>query len=101
MRLIDADALIDNIPQADLNNDKKISKCGAIADMVLLVCDAPTIDAVPVVRCKECEYYNITCCSSGTGWCETVGKRGRGRKQHHMARRRVTRRKKWHYVNTE
>ena len=50
MRLIDADALIDNIPQADLNNDKKISKCGAIADMVLLVCDAPTIDAVPVVR---------------------------------------------------
>jgi hypothetical protein len=54
MRLIDADALIDNIPQADLNNDKKISKCGAIADMVLLVCDAPTIDAVPVVRCGEC-----------------------------------------------
>ena len=50
MRLIDADALIDNIPQADLNNDKKISKCGAIADMVLLVCDAPTINAVPVVR---------------------------------------------------
>ena len=50
MRLIDADALIDNIPQADLNNDKKISKCGAIADMVLLVCDAPTIDAMPVVR---------------------------------------------------
>ena len=50
MRLIDADALIDNIPQADLNNDKKISKCGAIADMVLLVCDAPTIEAAPVVR---------------------------------------------------
>lgn len=29
-------------------------------------------DAVPVVRCKECEYYNITCCSSGTGWCENM-----------------------------
>ena len=50
MRLIDADALIDNIPQADFNNDKKISKCGAIADMVLLVCDAPTIETLPVVR---------------------------------------------------
>ena len=68
MRLIDADALIDNIPQADLNNDKKISKCGAIADMVLLVCDAPTISAVPVVRgewiehedemeCPQCGYF--------------------------------------------
>ena len=49
-RYIDADALIDNIPQADLSNDKKISKCGAIADMVLLVCDAPTIDVAPVVH---------------------------------------------------
>lgn len=29
-------------------------------------------DTVPVVRCKECEYYNITCCSSGTGWCENM-----------------------------
>lgn len=34
--------------------------------------NATTIDAVPVVRCKECEYYNITCCSSGTGWCENM-----------------------------
>jgi Lar family restriction alleviation protein len=29
-------------------------------------------DAVPVVRCKECEYYNITCCSDGCGWCERM-----------------------------
>ena len=27
-------------------------------------------DAVPVVRCKECEYYNTTGCSKGFGWCE-------------------------------
>ncbi len=67
MRLIDADALIDNIPQADLNNDKKISKCGAIADMVLLVCDAPTIDAVPVVRgewVKSDDYKGWLVCSA-------------------------------------
>lgn len=67
MRLIDADALIDNIPQADLNNGKKISKCGAIADMVLLVCDAPTISAAPVVRGewvaeqKNAEYCEFRC----------------------------------------
>ena len=66
MRLIDADALIDNIPQADLNNDKKISKCGAIADMVLLVCDAPTIDAVPVVRGEWIQKHHITSFSNMT-----------------------------------
>ena len=58
-RYIDADALIDNIPQADLSNDKKISKCGAIADMVLLVCDAPTIDVAPVVHCENCQHIHI------------------------------------------
>jgi hypothetical protein len=29
-------------------------------------------DAVPVVRCKECEYYNTTGCSKGFGWCENI-----------------------------
>jgi hypothetical protein len=28
--------------------------------------------AVPVVRCRECEYYNITGCSKGFGWCENM-----------------------------
>lgn len=70
MRLIDADALIDNIPQADLNNDKKISKCGAIVDMVLLVCDAPTIDAVPVVRCRECKSHGTL--KSGELFCGKI-----------------------------
>ena len=30
----------------------------------------PTIDAVPVVRCKDCVHYNTTGCSVGFGWCE-------------------------------
>lgn len=30
---------------------------------------APTIDAVPVVRCRECEYYNraLQLCNNGLG----------------------------------
>ena len=32
--------------------------------------EAPTIDAVSVVRCKNCRHYNTTCCSEGLGWCE-------------------------------
>ena len=29
----------------------------------------PTIDAIPVVRCKECENYNQMGCCDGFGWC--------------------------------
>lgn len=35
--------------------------------------DLPAVDAVPVVRCRDCKYYNITCCSPGFGWCERSG----------------------------
>ena len=57
MRLIDADVLLDCIPYCDPNCDRNISKVGAIADMVMLVSEAPTIDAVEVVRCKDCKYF--------------------------------------------
>ena len=31
----------------------------------------PTADVVPVVRCKDCEKYNIFGCADGFGWCES------------------------------
>ena len=34
--------------------------------------DCPTIDAVPVVRCRECKHYNTIGCSKGFGWCENI-----------------------------
>jgi hypothetical protein len=33
---------------------------------------APTIDAVPVVRCENCKHYNRIGCSDGFGWCENM-----------------------------
>lgn len=30
----------------------------------------PAADAVPVVRCKYCVYYDTVGCSDGFGWCE-------------------------------
>ena len=67
MRLIDADALI-----------QKRSHAKAYApEMYVIwqgyVMDAPTIDAVPVVRCKECKHYDTIGCSKGFGWCEKMG----------------------------
>lgn len=82
MRLIDADALFNwgkyklsdavkygNKDEEHLDFSYSTLMMYEIADEVD---DAPTIDAVPVVRCKECEYYNITCCSDGCGWCEKM-----------------------------
>lgn len=58
MRLIDADALENQF---------------GVSDEDLLALDeirhAPTVDAVPVVRCKDCEYsydeISYLCCSHG------------------------------------
>jgi hypothetical protein len=36
--------------------------------------ESPTIDAVSVVRCKDCKHYNTIGCSKGFGWCENIGR---------------------------
>lgn len=51
MRLIDADALLDRIP--NLYERREVSRW---------VDEAPSVDAVPVVRCGECEYYHPAYC---------------------------------------
>lgn len=33
----------------------------------------PAVDAVPVVRCKDCIHYNNNYCGEGFGWCERKG----------------------------
>ena len=48
-RLIDADALIDTL---DTSDEDIVFK--AILE------DAPTIDAVPVVRCRDCKFAHMT-----------------------------------------
>ena len=68
MRLIDADALFEKVPNGDIEHDVKISKCGAIADICTWILTAPTIDAVPVVRCKDCEYYEGDECVNPYVW---------------------------------
>ena len=67
MRLIDADALIAEYDRVHIGEPGKARK---------LMEDAPTIDAVEVVRCRECKYHEDTsvaeyehCCLIGkTVW---------------------------------
>jgi hypothetical protein len=58
MRLIDADALENQF---------------GVSDEDLLALDeirhAPTVDAVPVVRCKDCKYYY----ECGVNFCDRLG----------------------------
>lgn len=55
MRLIDADELLQEIEfEYDLDYGETLIDPRDFADAV---CDSPTVDAVPVVRCRECRYY--------------------------------------------
>ena len=44
MRLIDADKLLDRLPKVDLDHDEKITRSGAIMDMIYMVETAPTVE---------------------------------------------------------
>lgn len=53
-RLIDADRLMEALPI--VTEDKQISLYGAVADFMVMISEIPTVDAVEVVRCKDCAF---------------------------------------------
>ena len=82
MRLIDADALkenlknliLPNIPEEgeEWNFDNFLSNIilkQAIEDIET----APTVDAVQVVRCVDCKHCDKRNCADGYGWCNRNG----------------------------
>lgn len=54
MRLIDADALIEILKREEAYNSDIPQRADGNRDAIMDVLSAPTIDAVPVVRCKDC-----------------------------------------------
>ena len=69
MRLIDADKLIDFIDVGHLRHIGEL--CYSETDVANLLLHAPTVDAVPVVRCKDCKWLydemDDYCCRSHRG----------------------------------
>lgn len=67
MRLIDADALPRRVLKEkrfvftthDLLNNEYVVQT-VYKDLAEFINEAPTIDAVPVVRCKDCEHWDIS-----------------------------------------
>lgn len=63
MRLIDADALLENIhkkrnPQEGADSTNQRHRYMQFLGDCEVIRNAPTVDAVPVVRCKDCKYRN-------------------------------------------
>lgn len=74
MKLIDADALYNGAMKNEYFQFKESDKTGreafAYSCAMERLVEAPAVDAAPVVRCKECRYYNTNFCGDGFGWCE-------------------------------
>ena len=61
MRLIDADALQNTLlPITTALEHEYGSLGGAVSGVMKHIDNAPTVDAVPVVRCRECKYRDGT-----------------------------------------
>lgn len=67
MRLIDADEMAVNESEAYMSAQMKIDSPVTLGinsvvhrKIQQLIADTPTIDAVPVVRCKDCKYCDIS-----------------------------------------
>ena len=70
-RLIDADELLDWSEIIPLTDDGGID----INDFEEKLKTMPTIDAVPVIRCKECKFWSGRCAinySNNEGMAETI-----------------------------
>ena len=56
-RLVDANKLIDFIDVGHLRHPGEL--CYSEVDVANILLHAPTVDAVPVVRCRECKHYEL------------------------------------------
>ena len=75
MRSIDADARV-TVQSFDVEHEEYEHTEMSVEEALDFATDEgcpPAVDAVLVVRCRDCKYYNITCCSPGFGWCERSG----------------------------
>lgn len=55
MRLADVDTIYDEVEKQYKESTGIERNCNR--NFLNLICHAPTIDAVPVVRCRECKYW--------------------------------------------
>lgn len=81
MRLIDADALDELIVESYHMTEQEYVRAG-YSIVRLLMDKVPTVDAVPVVRCKDCKWHDDDFCVNldvlgfyGDDYCSLGGRR--------------------------
>ena len=67
-RLIDANKLIDFIDVGHLRHPGEL--CYSEVDVANILLHAPTVDAVPVVRCRECVHWKPTGSKAGNSFSD-------------------------------
>ena len=76
-RLTDADAIIDFIDMGHYRN--QLETCFSERDVVDMLESAPTVDAVEVVRCRECKHHyweQEPCHGKSVHYCKLPHMRG-------------------------
>ena len=67
-RLIDADALLDEFLNRYTERERGwnlvFAACEIKQDFADMISNAPTVDAVPVVRCRDCKYFETWLCQN-------------------------------------
>lgn len=77
MRLIDADAVFAEIEKFLIQAPSIDETCYnlGIIDTLRLIKDAESVDAVPVVRCRDCKFHDKYDCDPFCGyWCECANR---------------------------
>ena len=68
MRMIDANKLIDFIDVGHLRHPGEL--CYSEVDVANILLHAPTVDAVPVVRCRECKHWKPSGSKAGNSFSD-------------------------------
>lgn len=66
-RLVDANKLIDFIDVGHLRHPGEL--CYSEVDVANILLHAPTVDAVPVVRCLDCKHMSVLNCEILYAYC--------------------------------
>ena len=71
--LISRAAAIEAIGERPLSWTDTPEELQAIIDWdcyIAAIKSVPAVNAIPVVRCKDCVHFNTIGCGEGFGWCE-------------------------------
>lgn len=78
MRLIDADDAVASVVRYSKKQERYVPAIHPLLYWLENEECFPTVDAVPVIRCKDCKYFQRAGCFSSGDYCTKFTQLGRG-----------------------